>query len=198
MTINPPTVEQFLTQTDLPEFDVEIFDSGDALESIAASMRQLVDVMTGGGGPVQLIADLEAEVTEIEALHDAKQALIDEVLAICKPSTSKLANSIRAVLEPVVAPPAAEPVAEPVDGVPAAVRCPACARYFADQELLDRHECTGPVMPAHDADVEEWRAYAGARGYAGTYDETGGMTVDQMNRSQIRTLLGIPQTSTPE
>ena len=44
-----------------------------------------------------------------------------------------------------------------------------------------------PAPPAHDAPVEEWRAYARSR--------TGfpeGTSIDTLNRSQIRTLLGIP------
>lgn len=40
-----------------------------------------------------------------------------------------------------------------------------------------------PNLPAHDAPVEEWRLFARAHGH----------TVGEMNRSQIRTLLGIEQ-----
>jgi hypothetical protein len=49
----------------------------------------------------------------------------------------------------------------------------------------------GPVdgAPAHDADVEVWREYA--RQHLGDAAPDG---IAGMNRSQIRTLLGIPQT----
>lgn len=150
----------------------------DPLESMAASLRQIVDVMTGGGGPAQLISDLEKEVSEIEALHDAKQQLIEDVLTICKPSTSKLANSIRAVLEPVVAPPGVEGVGSEPD----TSRADATAEDYARATA----EATGiPRWPAHDADVEEWRSYA--RDLLPDHD------VSTMNRSQIRTALNIPQ-----
>lgn len=43
-----------------------------------------------------------------------------------------------------------------------------------------------PVQPAHNAPVEEWRAYARALGYAGP-------EIDKANRSVIRTTLGIAQ-----
>lgn len=42
-----------------------------------------------------------------------------------------------------------------------------------------------PTEPDRDADVEEWRSFARGLGYAGP-------DVDEANRSQIRTMLGIP------
>lgn len=43
-----------------------------------------------------------------------------------------------------------------------------------------------PELPAHDAPVEAWRSYAKAVGAAGP-------DIDSMNRSQIRTALGVAQ-----
>lgn len=116
MTITTPSPEEFLAQASTDEDDqVEELGSSDPLESIAASLRRIADWGDKQEAAEQAekqadkyLEDLEREYREIEALHDAKQALLDEVLAICKPSTSKLANAIRAVVEPGVAPPAEE------------------------------------------------------------------------------------------
>ena len=114
--------------------------------------------------------DLRDELDRVEALHDAKQALLDEVLKICKPSVSKLANQIRALLEPM---PVIEPEAPKAEEQPEPAAAQNGVAYAA-----------GP--PAHDAPVEEWRAHARALGYNGP-------DVDKANRSQIRTMLGIEQ-----
>lgn len=46
----------------------------------------------------------------------------------------------------------------------------------------------GVLVPGNDADVEEWRSYARSKGYGGEHD------LEQLNRSQIRTLLGVPHS----
>lgn len=174
------------------------FEGTDPLTSIATSLEKIAGSFERASADNdelmecrQRVADLEAEVAEIEALHDAKQELIERTLAVCKPSVSKLAIAVREVLEPVVVPPAAEPH-------PSGPQCTNCQRYFADQELLDLHACAalpapipvenavemGHAVPAHDAGVEEWRAYARSLGYSSP-------KVDNANRSQIRSLLGI-------
>jgi hypothetical protein len=61
-------------------------------------------------------AALRREYHELEQLHDAKQAMIEETLAVVKKSTSKLADAVRAVLEPVVVPQPVDPPAEPAEG----------------------------------------------------------------------------------
>lgn len=135
------------------------------LESIASSLEEIAGHFARLDGADEYsqraaeLLELQREYAEIEALHDAKQALIDEVLQVCSKSTSKLANSIRAVLEPPVEP------AQPVEPQPA--------------------------EPTPDADVEVWRAFARGRGYQGA-------DVDTMNRSQIRTMLGIEQPAPGE
>lgn len=196
-----PTPEQFLAQTEPDDEDHELdgpFDMGvgafmevspfdwpnGPLESIAESLRKIA------GSYVQVeLAGTELEVCGVcpglnEAYDDldAKSRvlfeLVEEIEGLIKPSTSKLANSVREAIARWRA-----PVVEPVVGAP---QCASCGRYFADQDLLERHDCTG--VPANDAPVEEWRAYAEAQGYPE------GTVIDQMNRSQIRTLLGVPQT----
>ncbi len=73
------------------------------------------------------------------------------------------------------------------EGVGAPVQCDSCNRFFTDAERLALHNCPmSQAMPAADASVEEWRAYARGLGYTGS-------DVDTMNRSQVRTMLGIEQ-----
>jgi len=150
-----PTPEAFMAQRDPEELgeDQESVAELDPLTSIAKSLQQLVAATVQGDDLVEAqahddLAELQREYDEIEALHDAKQALIEQVLAICKPSVSKLANQVRAVLEPPV-------------------------------------EATPDAQPAADAEVEEWRAYARDLGYTGP-------DIDKANRSQIRSMLGVP------
>ncbi len=107
-----------------------------------------------------------AEETESDRLREAASDLaeerfgllnlLEEIQTLIKPSTSKLANSVRDAINrwSGVGPAEATPAAEPVP------------------------------MPAHDADVEEWQTYAHTCG-VNTADLRG------LNRSQIRTLLGI-------
>jgi len=173
-----PTPAEFLTQTEPDEDDVEPTATPDPLTSIAESLRLLTALAsreTGDQADERLVRDLTASDAQIAKLQAENATLdeiyddlattnevlvgqIDEVRALIKPSTSKLANSIRAVLDG----PTTEPAAVDRD--------------------LDR------PWPADDAPVEEWRACA--RSVSGLPN---GVEVDSMNRSQIRTLLGIPQ-----
>lgn len=165
------TVEQFLTSpSDPEEYELEPAQvygpavATDPLTSIAGSLADLVAM-------VRTSVEGEAEADRLRELHDdldAKHAvlhdLVLEIEEIIKPSTSKLANTVREAVgrwrgvEPA-------PVAEPVE------------------------QPTPPVLeqPAKDADVEEWRGYATAVGVSAD--------VSQLNRSQIRTALGIEHTS---
>lgn len=158
--------EAFMAQPPEPDEDLEQAPGPQApdrmwllpsnpLESIASSLKEIAGHfarLDGAGSTAEAavdeLAELRREYDEIEALHDAKQALIDEVLQVCSKSTSKLANSIRAVLEPPVEP--------------------------------------EPAQPSPDAEIWDWRAYAIAQGLPGE-------DVAGMNRSQIRTALGIEQ-----
>lgn len=173
----PISPEAFMAQPPDPEEELEASapDLGrlvqlppDPLASIAESLSRLVEHYTADTrdgaeqcAHVDELAALQREFTELEALHDAKQALIDQALEVCSKSVSKLANSVREVLEPVVATSGPEP-----------------------------ETAQGAEHPSHDAPVEEWREFARSIGYAGP-------DVDTMNRSQIRSMLGIDQPGTP-
>lgn len=123
-TTAPPSPEEFLAQTSTDEDDQveELAPSGDPLQSIAASLHRFAVWIDKQDAEEQAekqadqhLEDLERENRELESLHDAKQTLLDEVLAICKPSTSKLANAIRKALEPVVVVPVEDDDTEPAD-----------------------------------------------------------------------------------
>lgn len=101
-----PTPEEFLAQrTDPDEDDCPDDLAGDPLVSIARSLEAIALAVASRQEGSSELASLRSEYDEVERLHDAKQALIEQVLAICKPSTSKLANNIRAAIEPPVAVP---------------------------------------------------------------------------------------------
>jgi hypothetical protein len=157
----------------------------DPLQSIAESLRTIAasyaDVSfeadhTEADRYEQQIADLE-----VEYRHMATQ--IEQVLALCKPSTSKLANNIRKVLNPPAPEPKAESVAEEKDRLlrEAASESPDLPETEPDSET---------PQPADDATVEEWRQFA--QDMAGDAHDW-----DKFNRSQIRTALGIAQPTPP-
>lgn len=130
-----------------PETTLTAGVAPDPLESIASSLGLLAAIARKHDladereeALDRWTEERERENRELEALHDAKQGLIEQVLALIKPSTSKLANSIRAVLEPVVTPPEPAPAEEP-------------------------QPSSHPLE--NDASVEEWRAYARSQGYQG-------------------------------
>lgn len=186
-----PTPEEFLALTD-PEDDTdEVTPTGvrswpppgfdrafvlppDPLQSIAESLRILAAAVekhdadeAADDAQRERYDRLDQEYADLEDKHRSLYELLADVEKIVKPSTSKLANSVREAINrwrnpevPVVVDEAVEP--------PAAV----------PEKIWE--------TPAHDADVEEWRAYARSCGYV---DEV--TDLNQMNRSQIRTLLGI-------
>lgn len=68
---------------------------------------------------------------------------------------------------------------------PAVASVPVLGEQAADAIFVPE-TATEPQQPAHDAPVEEWRAYARSKGFAGP-------DIDKANRSQIRTALGVAQ-----
>lgn len=158
------TPEQFMTLIEPDEEELEPFERDvltewseePPLASIAAALRRIETKLDqqGEGGVVDTLREA---YDDLEAKHAELYALLEEVEALLKPSTSKLANSVRDAITRWRAP-----------EVPVA----------PDSDLV--------VMPTHDAPVEEWRLYANTLGYIEP-------AVDLMNRSQIRTLLGIEQ-----
>ena len=170
-----PTAEAFLSTPYPDEPDEEVLESlpSDPLESIAASLELLASIIVRRDNEDreddetrQALDQADAEHAELLRENERLRQLIADTLKICKPSTSKLANNIRALLEvdTVTAP------AEPEGG---------------DEDEL--------VQPAHDASVEEWRDFARAFAERGGF-EVNEEVLGSANRSQIRTMLGISQT----
>lgn len=192
----------------------------ESLRTIAAALtvEPADPTPTGANAPGE---QYDALLHDFEELEGANKVLLDErteVLNVIKKSTSKLANAVRDVLKPPAAQPAEvdeedEPHAFVTeDGVDC---CRLCGRHendgqgihVTDEEgvtvpfelrSMDKQEAeaflgaSGPTMggfvgmPTRDADVEAWRSYARTRGF----DDP---AVGVMNRSQIRTMLGVEQ-----
>ncbi len=115
---------------------------------------------------------------DLEEKHRSLFELLAAVEKIVKPSTSKVSNEVKAAIDAWK---------NPV--VPQALTADEVTAKTMEGELNDWAKQTGLGQhPTHDADVEEWRAYA--RSLAAVPE---GTVLDQMNRSQIRTLLGIEQ-----
>lgn len=179
-----PTLEQFMSEHQPEEDDAPdgMYTLGPSLDprdnSAIVVPRQPLESIAHSLDRMLAIAEHhELEETEADRLReahddlDAKYAvlfdLVAEVEAIIKPSSSKLANTVREAIDRWRDPQVEAP--EPVVEAPEAV-------VPQDPDM---------APPDKDADVEEWRAYAAARGVTGDLSQT--------NRSQIRTLLGIPQ-----
>ena len=187
-----PTPAEFLalTEPDEPdEAETYVSDTSDPLTSIAASLGMIAAAVHRHGAAEQadtenreLYIALDQAHADLEAKYEDLCFLVEDVLAVCKPSVSKLAIQVRETVarwrapqtsgaEPVVG--AAAESVERVDGV-------------APDESSAPEPVASRFPPAHDAPVEEWREFARSRGYAGP-------DVDKANRSQIRTMLGIEQ-----
>ena len=182
MTQNTPTPAEFLTQTE-PDEDEEaetyVSDTSDPLTSIAASLGMIAAAVHRHGAAEQadtenreLYIALDQAHADLEAKYEAVNALVDDVLEVCKPSVSKLAIQVR---ETVAKWRTGQAEPEPVVGLSLA--------GLPEQPPLE-HNNDRDAPPAQDAPVEEWREFARSRGYAGP-------DIDQANRSQIRTMLGI-------
>lgn len=169
----------------------------------------------------ETVRSLSEELDDLKAKHRALFGLLADVEKLIKPSTSKLALGIGAAIDAWKNPeipdqveetPAAETAVDwnllcrncasgddvAVPEVHTSGRkwlCVACGadgrateglpyRRAAAQEAQPAQTVGGFVgRPTRDADVEQWRSYARSAGYTGD--------VDSMNRSQIRTVLGI-------
>lgn len=198
-----PTPAEFLAQPYRDEEDEAPSVMADfvlsPIESIAYSLVELVEIVKRHESADSDAAYAEASYEELrhdyevlEGERDALQVLIDEVLRICKPSTSKLANSIRAVLEP--APVVEEPSAkDPADAEKADAGDPESDGVSWSFEVVTPPEpSTEPAAPQQpgqafelgpNASVADWRAYARMFGHT---------DVDQADIPAIRTLLGLP------
>lgn len=107
--------------------------------AVTGLLAVLVDHEEAGGKAEASTAaydELEVEVRQVEELASRRQQVIDDILAAVKPSTSKLADKVRAIAEEAFqAATDPGPPAEPAPDAP----------------------------PADDAPVDEWRAYARSR-----------------------------------
>ena len=83
-----------------------ITDVLDPLASIAESLRALTELYRGRdqSGATDALADYAEELRRAHIEIDGLNAQLGQVLEICKSSTSKLADRIRTVLEPVDGP----------------------------------------------------------------------------------------------
>lgn len=134
---NAPTTEEFLSQVGTDDEEEETY-APDPMDSIAESLRRLVTVAEGQGTEEAASEQLREDLDDLESRYVAMDELVEGIVAIVKPSTSKLANSVR----------------EAVDrwrGVP------------VEPEPAEM----GAQRPTNDAPVEEWREFARSRGYQG-------------------------------
>lgn len=151
------------------------------LISMADSLRVLAKSFGAIDHLVNEAADLRREVAEAHEAaiwnseqKDRLQALVDQVLEVVKPSTSKLANAVRSTIS-----------AHYLD------RGPEQAVLLNAKPVVDVVEEPvaepAPVSLPEPADwtVAEWRAYARSLGHDGP-------EIDKANKSQIRTLLEQP------
>lgn len=194
-----PSLEQFMTAEHDPEDDLEPVEQPASQPTTQSSTQQLP-----GGDPLLSIAHSldrmlaiaehhQLEETEADRLReayddlDAKHAvlydLVEELEAIIKPSTSKLAKALREAIDRWRDPQAAQPA----EG--AGADAPPAPDPQLVPDLQPQTSAGVPPQPADDASVFEWQYYARCLGHPAA-------TVDAMNRSQIRTLLGIPQPGT--
>lgn len=180
--------------------------AGDVATAVRGGLAGAVDEIgetyavapTGEDGLRARITELEAELSQLDVLlttrtdvADLMSAQLDEIRAVVKPSVSKLANAVRAVLdggepaqpestgptEPEAVDQPQEPVAQPT-GAPTPDE--------AQQAVPSQAAAAGApaATPAPNAPIEDWRAFARSLGYQGS-------DVDWANRSQIRTMLGL-------
>lgn len=187
-----PTPEDFLTDQHAGEDEPECIDP---LVSIADSLSRLVEAMAWSGTDEAAAADqnytqLEKTYEELDQRYDDLLELVDEIEALIKPSTSKLANSVRAAIQTWREPEQTHSELEPAGSGPSPYRDPVPVTDERPVPASNAGEM-GLPQPSPEDDVEQWRTYARHLGHGRTgpaFNE-----LEAMNRSQIRTLLGIEQ-----
>lgn len=173
-----PTIEAFLTQ---PDDDLEDTDLGPVEAALAAGQTFRAEVYDSGD-PLESIADslrtLVGRVTE----HSEDEKAADRMQEAFDDLDAKHAElyAVLARVEKIVA----KSTSKVSLDVKAAIN--AWRKPEVPAEPASDEPPSAPEMPAHDADVQAWRDYARSLGYSGA-------PVDEGNRSQIRTLLGIGQ-----
>ena len=135
----------------------------DPLVSIADSLNRLVEAMAWSGTDEAAAAD--QNYTQLEKAYEELDQRYDDLL--------ELVDAIEALIKPSTS--------KLANGVRTAI---AAWRGPDEPVAIENTAQMGPQQPAPDADVEQWALYAEALGFE---------VHDSMNRSQIRTLLGIEQ-----
>lgn len=198
-----PTPEEFMMLTVEPDEDVEpdgffapasveLFQRLDRRVSDLERHIGLTDKVAADPEPlvsedehVALMIDTSHELADLEAKHDIVLQLVEQIRSIVKKSTSKVSLDVKAAIDAWANPPTSETPSPAGEPSPSAGE----GSYTGLRTEVDAEGRTVLSVPAHDADVDEWRTYARAlRGVT-----NGESSIDSMNRSQIRTLLGIEQ-----
>lgn len=132
----------------------------------------------------QLI-DTSHELADLEAKHDVVLQLVERIGGIVKKSTSKVSLEVKAAIDEWANPetPSPAPDASPSEPQPEPIPAAVVEASAGEGPPWWEHSTVPPQAPANDAPVDEWRAYARSLG----------RDLDTMNRSQIRTQLGIEQ-----
>lgn len=186
-----PTAEAFLASNEPDEDDVESFtgvlvDTADlALGSIATSLRMIADTLArpiaardaeaadAHGEELRLLGEA---YDDLEAKHRSLYDLLAEVEKIVAKSKSQVSLEVKAAINAWRNPTVDEAAPEqPVEPEPGSVVIEPSEPVYTPMD-------GGEPAPAADAPIEIWRAYAHGRGVEGA---------DVMNRSQIRTALGL-------
>lgn len=182
-------------------------EESDPFTELERRVCALEDLLAGGQAPSSETVDAEAlswmpqeisdlqgvvlaktvELQDLEAKHLTLLAVVDEIGRIVKKSTSKVSLEVKAAIDAWANPQTPSPAAEPPHSEPQPEPIPAAStEAIAGEGLPPMRRVDG--VPTHDAPVEEWRSYARAAHGVGE-----GTVIDTMNRSQIRTMLGIEQ-----
>lgn len=185
MTVPAPSPAEFLAAPPDPDEDLEEAEQqypevvhpdrpvpvlthpkpADSLASIADCLERLTGIVEARAAEEdQEQARLEA-FDDLDAKHATLYELVEEIEGIVKASTSKVSLSVKAAID--------------------RWRSPEAASAGPEQEPAPEPDEEDEAPPANDAPIEDWVAYAVRRG----------LEVDpgRTNRSQIRTMLGIPQ-----
>lgn len=160
------------------------------------------------------------ELQDLEDKHLTLLAVVDEIGRIVKKSTSKVSLEVKAAIDEWANPVASQGAHTRTSTEAGPDFCKECSDKAGDWVPWPCSETPSPApdaspsepqpepipatstearagegspwrvngVPTHDAPVEEWRTYARA-----VHAVPEGTVLDQMNRSQIRTMLGIEQ-----
>lgn len=218
MTMTAPTPAEFLASTEPDEDETVPHPIDHPLYLIAQSLQRMADA--AAGQPVTAVLDsapcvdcaehqnaadsYREQLVEMGNSYAVAVELVEQIEGIVKKSTSKVSLEVKAAIESWRSPelpeePATRPCCPSAEGGPHHDDCPAGSGDpapeghigKAEREQMLAGESVPAAQPEPDADVWQWRTYAKALRGA-----TGESSIDTMNRSQIRTMLGVEQPVT--